>query len=83
MKAYRIAWSVSLILLACTVLVSVVCSFAGISLPDTLIRVFGALDLCALAALAYTSVKLRIWKEQKRADGEDKPEKIKKTGEPT
>ena len=72
MKAYRIAWSVSLILLACTVLVSVVCSFAGISLPDTAVRVFGVLDLCALAVLAFTTVKLWMSNKEKQADTEDK-----------
>ena len=61
---YRMVWSISLLAIACFTIVSVGCSFAGVQLPDLLTRVFGVVDLCALAALAFTSVKLRIWKKE-------------------
>ena len=65
MKAYRIAWTVSLLVISCVVAVSVICNFAGVSLPDALVRVFGILDLVSLVVLVFTSVKLKLWKSNK------------------
>ncbi len=66
MKHYRDAWAVSLLIIAFTTLVLTVCNFAGIDLPDALKRVLGVLDLISLAVLAFTSVKLKIWKKDKQ-----------------
>jgi hypothetical protein len=63
MKHYRDAWAVSLLVIACVTIVLTVCSFAGIDLPDVLARTLGVLDLAAVVVLAFTSVKLKIWKK--------------------
>lgn len=63
MKPYRDAWAVSLLVIACVTIVLTVCSFAGIDLPDVLARTLGVLDLVAVFVLAFTSVKLKIWKK--------------------
>ena len=63
MKPYRDAWAVSLLVIACVTIVLTVCSFAGIDLPDVLVRTLGVLDLVAVFVLAFTSVKLKIWKK--------------------
>lgn len=65
MKSYRDAWAVSLLVIACVTIVLTVCSFAGIDLPDVLTRALGVLDLIAVVVLAFTSVKLKIWKKDK------------------
>jgi len=65
MKPYRDAWAVSLLVIACVTIVLTVCSFAGIDLPDVLTRTLGVLDLAAVVVLAFTSVKLKIWKKDK------------------
>ena len=63
MKSLRDIWAVSLLIVGCVPLILSVCSFADIDLPDTLKRVLGVLDLLALIALVFTSVKLKIWKK--------------------
>ena len=65
MKNYRMAWSISLLIIACITIVSVICNFAGADLPDALTRIFGVLDLCAIVVLAFTTVKLRNQKKEK------------------
>ena len=65
MKPYRDAWAVSLLVIACVTIVLTVCSFAEIDLPDVLARTLGVLDLVAVVVLAFTSVKLKIWKKDK------------------
>lgn len=65
MKNYRLAWSISLLVIACITIVSVICNFAGADLPDALTRIFGVLDLCAVVVLVYTSVKLKTGNKEK------------------
>ena len=78
MKTYRLAWSISLLVIACITIISVVCSFAGIKLPDAIIRVFGLLDLCSLVVLAFTTVKLQIWKKKEKQELLSVPEQLRK-----
>jgi len=40
-----------------------ICSFTDIDLPDTLMRAFGVLDLISAGVLAFTTVRLKIWKK--------------------
>ena len=65
MKSYKLAWTISILVITGIIIISAVCSFAGVALPDALIRVFGILDLAAIVALVFTSVKMRIWKKGK------------------
>ena len=44
MKTYRMVWTISILIIAVITIVSVLCSFAGVALPDALVRVFGLLD---------------------------------------
>lgn len=53
-----LAWSISLMIVGIWGLVLAICNIAGVELPDTLVRVFGVIDLLALPVIAYTSVKL-------------------------
>ena len=64
MKNYRTAWTVSLLTIACINIISLLTSWNGIVLSDTMIRVMGVLDMCAVVVLVYTSVKLRIWEKR-------------------
>ncbi len=66
MKIMRDIWAVSLLIIACVTIVLAVCSFVDIGLPDALRRVLGVLDLFAVAALMYTSWKLKVWKKDKQ-----------------
>lgn len=61
----KLAWSVSLLVIAGITIVSTICNFCGVDLSDNLIRIFGILDLCAVVVLVYTSVKLRNEKKKK------------------
>ena len=65
MKSYKLAWTISILVITGIIIISAVCSFAGVDLPDALIRVFGILDLAAIVVLVFTSVKMRIWKKGK------------------
>ena len=65
MKSYKLAWTISILVITGIIIISAVCSFAGVALPDALIRVFGILDLAAIVVLVFTSVKMRIWKKGK------------------
>jgi hypothetical protein len=64
MKNYRTAWTISLLVIACINIISLVTSWNGINLSDTLRRVMGVLEMCAVVVLVYTSVKLRIWEKR-------------------
>ncbi len=64
MKNYRTAWSVSLLTIACISLIWLFTGFKGIGLSDTMVRVMGVLDMCAVVVLVYTSVKLRVWEKR-------------------
>lgn len=64
MKNYRTAWTISLLVIACINIISLVTSWNGINLSDTLIQILGVLDMCAVVVLVYSSVKLRIWKKR-------------------
>ncbi len=63
MKSYRAAWAVSLLVVGCVSIVLNVCAIAGIELPDVLTRALGVLGLISVVVLAFTSVKLKIWKK--------------------
>ena len=65
MKSYKLAWTISILVITGIIIISAVCSFAGVALPDALIRVFGILDLAAIVVLVFTSVKMRIWNKGK------------------
>lgn len=65
MKNLKFWWTASLLVITCIVLIWTICSFAGIKLPDTVIRIMGVLDLCAIPVLIYSSVKLNIQKKEK------------------
>ncbi len=74
MRSYRLAWTVSILVIACITIASTICSFAGVHMPDALTRVFGILDLCAVVVLVFASVKLKIWKSrrnQEQTDGKE------------
>lgn len=57
-------WSISLIVIASVSVVWAVSSFTGFELPDTLTRIMGAADMCAVVTLVYSSVKLRMLKDE-------------------
>lgn len=57
-------WSISLIVIASVSVIWTVCSFTGFELPDTLTRIMGAADMCAVVTLVYSSVKLRMLKDE-------------------
>ena len=44
MKNYRLAWSISLLVIACIMIASVICNFAGAAPPDTLTRIPDVLE---------------------------------------
>jgi hypothetical protein len=68
MKSYRLAWTASILAIVCITIASAACGFAGIRMPDALTRILGILDLCAVAVLAFASVKLKIWKNEKHRE---------------
>lgn len=70
MKNYRTAWTISLLVIACINLIRLITSWNGITLSDTMFRLMGVLDMCAVVILVYTSVKLRIW--EKKINGKTK-----------
>ena len=57
-------WSISLIVIGAVSVIWTVCSFTGFELPDTLTRIMGAADMCAVVTLVYSSVKLRMMKDE-------------------
>ncbi len=71
MKQYRDAWAVSLLVISFVTITLIVCNLAGIGLPDALTRALGVLDLIALVVLAFTTVKLKIWKNTQDSNEED------------
>ena len=66
MKGYRDAWAISLLIIGVVTLFITITSFIDLGLPDVLTRVLGVLDLCALVVLAFTTVKLKIWKKDEK-----------------
>lgn len=66
MKGYRDAWAISLLIIGVVTLFITITSFIDLGLPDALMRVLGVLDLCALVVLAFTTVKLKIWKKDEQ-----------------
>ena len=66
MKSYRDAWAISLLIIGGVTLFITITSFIDLGLPDALTRVLGVLDLCALVVLAFTTVKLKIWKKDEQ-----------------
>ena len=59
MKNYRLAWSISLIIIALTNILILISNNTAFNLPDGLTRLFGVLDLCSIVVLVYTTVKMR------------------------
>ena len=66
MKGYTTAWIVSLLVIAGIVILYTILSMGKIVIPDAWIRVFGVLDLIAIAVLFYSTVKLRAGKKEKK-----------------
>ena len=60
---YKSLWTLSLLVICCITIIWTVCKFAGIDLPDSVVRIMGILDLCAIPVLVYTTIKV---KEQRR-----------------
>ncbi len=58
-KMYKLLWSLSLFIIATVTVIWTVCSMKGIELADAAIRIMGVLDICAIPALIYTSIKMR------------------------
>ena len=50
-------WCLSLIVISVITIIWTVCNIIGIELSDMVIRVMGVLDICAIPALVYTSIK--------------------------
>ena len=65
MKTYKLAWTISILVITGIIIISAICSFAGVKLPDALIRLFGVLDLAAIVVLVFTSVKMRMGRKGK------------------
>ena len=57
-------WNINLIVIGAVSVIWTVCSFTGFALPDTLTRIMGAADMCAVVTLVYSSVKLRMLKDE-------------------
>ena len=74
MKSLRLAWTASILVIACITIASAVCSFTGIHMPDALTRILGILDLCAVVILVFASVKLKIWKRRGQQEKRDDKE---------
>ncbi len=66
MKGYKTAWNVSLLVIVCVVIAYAGLRIAKIAVPDTVIRIFGILDLIAIFVLVYSTVKLRTEKKEKK-----------------
>ena len=66
MKGYRDTWAISLLISGVVTLFITITSFIDLGLPDALTRILGVLDLCALLVLAFTTVKLKIWKKDEQ-----------------
>ena len=67
MKGYKTAWTVSLLVIVCIVIVYAGLRIAKIAIPDTVIRILGILDLIAIVVLVYSTVKLRMEKKEKKS----------------
>lgn len=59
-----IVWSISLLVIAGLTLVTSITNIIGISLPNTVVRIIGILDLIALPVLAFTTVRMFIEKKE-------------------
>ena len=66
MKGYKTAWTVSLLVIVCIVILYAGLSLGKIVIPYALIRIFGVLDLIAIVVLFYTTVKLWMGKKEKK-----------------
>ncbi len=53
----KLLWSFSLIIISVVTIVLTVCNFNGIVLPDSIKRIMGLIDICAIPVLVYTSIK--------------------------
>lgn len=63
-KKLLLVWSFSLLVIAGLTLVTSITNIMGISLPDTVVRIIGILDLIALPVLAFTTVRMFIEKKE-------------------
>ena len=63
-KKLLFVWSISLLVIAGLTLVTSITNIIGISLPDTVVRIIGILDLIALPVLAFTTVRMFIEKKE-------------------
>lgn len=51
-------WTISLLAICLITIIGVGCNLAGITLPDTLVRIMGVVDLCAIPVLIYTTIRM-------------------------
>lgn len=58
-KVNTILWSLSLIVISIVTLIWAVCNIFGPELSDTAVRILGALDICAIPVLIFTSIRKR------------------------
>ncbi len=56
-KKTTILWWLSLIIISVVTVIWAVCNIVGIELSDMTVRIMGALDICAMPVLIYTSIK--------------------------
>lgn len=61
MKKYMLGKAVSMICISVITIVLVISNIAGISFPDVLFKILGAMEVISVFALVFTSVK--IWKK--------------------
>ena len=57
-KNASILWTISLLVICFITIIGVGCNVAGIDLPDSLVRIMGVLDLCAIPVLIYSTVRI-------------------------
>lgn len=53
-------WGLSLIIISVVTIIWAACNMIGIGLPDTVVRIMGVLDICAIPVLVYTSIKKKV-----------------------
>ena len=56
---HKILWTLSLLTICIIVIIWTACNFAGIDLPDMMVRIMGIIDLCAIPVLIYSTLKMR------------------------
>ena len=63
MKSMRDIWAVSLLVIGVLSVFFMINGFVDLGLPDAVTWILGILDLVAVVALVYTTVKLKLWRK--------------------